>query len=703
MGSVEVLPEELVEEHGNRTLVIAATSLIALNDGLDTTYIRAASGATWGAKFLFTVPTLPAGAVIESVAFKIRHSHFTSTFYGYTYEQVNPVSIFVGRETSGSPTYLGYTAKETFSGPSTSTSIQEVTFPARVKVNDPRGVAYLGELLRQTGARLYASFEVRRSTSANLARIYSAALVVNYNEPATVTILSPTGTEVVSRPSWTWSISDPDDDDQRSYDLRVFTDTQVAATGFSVDVAVPVYSAYQVTSAKTHKATKSIGASGNYVTYLRVGGPFVANTNMLSSWVSQAFVLSLTTPTAPTPAAVYDSQLNAIRVTARGTDNYLTYNQSTMEQQAEADWYPWAGTTITYSTTQAQQGTTSLRLTRTSTTGLAVAMTASNPGEDLSPVTAGDPISGLANFRADTTSRTCRVGILFSGADLAQVSHVFGTGVSDNSSGWTQGTINTTVPVGAVWARITVDAQSVVVGEFHYIDRVAMFPAASVTTWAVGGYATTERHVDVQRSIDAGVTWEDAPAELVAQDPQQQTVSYTDIEAEPGETVHYHLRVSAPNELGELMTSPWSATDDATMAAFVDWYLNDIDGQFGMPVKVRDFKHTPHVPGTVAYPLDGSAAVHSHDGYKDGTLSCKVWLLDSDSNVDFLDLARRGVTLLLRSVLKGEESNRWWVQISGDLPRSLLAASPTATETTPIRDAWDLESLTMVIVDRPEA
>src|SRR5688572_18981452 len=99
MGTVEVLPDLMVLESGSRTLGGGAvSSLAALNDASDTTYIQAAGNLSqkWTGWFRFAVPSIPAGATIRHVQLKHRYSHNTSATPGH--ERFVSVSILVGRQ-----------------------------------------------------------------------------------------------------------------------------------------------------------------------------------------------------------------------------------------------------------------------------------------------------------------------------------------------------------------------------------------------------------------------------------------------------------------------------------------------------------------------------------------------------------------------------------------------------------------------------
>lgn len=695
MGTLEIFPDTLIAETaaGTFQLTGGASTTAVLSDLSDATYVRGNGagiglGTYSGTWLMGPLTGMPAGAVVTGVQLRMRYSNMSPEIW-------EPTNVRVVRPTSGAYSTLGFTRDESIVfAPGTGSTVREWTGPSKDKTAG--GTKYVNELLLEPGTRLAASIDLNRFVASNTARLLSFSLVVTYNEAATVTINAPTGTEVVSRPTWTWSVSDPDGDAQRSFDLRVFTAAQVAAANFSPEGATPVYSAYQVTSAKLHKATRGFGQSGNYVAYLRVGGPVRANNNMVSAWASQAFTLSLTTPTAPTPDATYDSSTNTIDVTAQGTDNQLSYNQSTMERSTDLGWFSGSGGIGSYSTTVAAQGAYSMRMTRGSGTGDSTILTASG-GSFWVPCAPGEGASAVAEFRAGTTGRTVKVGIDFADANYSLVgSTVYGSTVSDNSAGWTQATVSTTCPAGAAYKRVVIHVAALPAGEFHYIDRAGLYPATGITAWTVGGYAMTTRTVDLERSTDSGATWQDVPSTLVVHDPQRQTIRYSDVEAPSGVTMQYRLKVTAPNDLGEPMTSPYSAVATEPMPVFTSWWLNDIVNGTAIAIDVSDFQQTMTVPATVAVPLDGSAAVVSHDGLKDGELTLSCWLLNADDNAAFRTAVESGNSLLLRSVL----AETWWVAFVGDVAKELLRALPVPGEDTPIRHAYK-GKVTLAVVERP--
>lgn len=315
MGTVTLVPDALVTQKGSFTLGGGAVStLAALNDGSDATYVQAAGtlAASWSATYRFPALAIPAGAVVQSVAARIRYSNAN---YLNDYEMIQPESIAVGKPVGTATTFYTFTSGEHPTLWAESSTVTPWTGAPRTQGYDGQ---YLGKLLLTTGARLYAGVVTARNTVHNLARIQALELIVTYNELPTVTVQQPTGVVGVSRPPVAWTHTDPEDDPQVIGHVKFYTSAQVAAGGFDPDVTVPVdeYEKWQTVANLT--PTRPLSPNGGYSAYVRTAQPAVSGVEMWSAWASTAFTLTVTGPTIATFTAVHDPAVNAIHVNAAG-------------------------------------------------------------------------------------------------------------------------------------------------------------------------------------------------------------------------------------------------------------------------------------------------------------------------------------------------------------------------------------------------
>lgn len=661
MGTVEILPDALVKEQGTRTLTGAASSLLALNDASDASYFVNSGGLTsrWSGTFRMAVPSIPAGAVVKTIAVRIRYSHAK---YLPATEMIQPETILVGTPSGTSVRFLTFTVGENINLWSEATAVQELTMPGKAQGFDGQ---YLGKLLTNPLNRIYMGLVTVGNTAWNTARIYSASLIATYNSAPTVTILQPTGVVGASRPPFLWTYTDPENDKQIYFHARIFTAAQVAAQGFNPATTTPAVGEDVWSEKPLWTPPRAVTPNGSYVAYLRAGQLNVAGTPVVSAWDSEPFTLTVAAPAIPTLSAAYNSAANALLVTSQGVENMLSYLHSSFEAATIPGVTLDASTTgaSTQAATAEPDGTWSYQLGRTGTTGTAgMVLPADDTTTDTStfgvPATVGRTYQVRARFRAAATVRTCRVALnWYTATGAANGTSSFGS-ASNTTAGWTEVTQTGVAPAGTAWVKARVEIQSVIVGEVQYVDTVGVFPQA-VGAWTIGGY-TDDLDYDLQRSSDAGVTWEDIPDASFAVNQTDQTVTFYDYQPS-GVTRHYRIRAKTTNNLGDPVASDWSSAQNATMAAFTSWWLRDLTAApdvLSMALRVADAKIREPKPQTVAYGLDDAAATVTHDGIKSDVLSITARLLDSASYDTFRAMMAGGRTLLLQDI----DGQQWYVQ-----------------------------------------
>lgn len=700
MGTIEIFPAATVKEQGSKTLTGGASSLAVLSDGSDASYLRAAGSlaTNWSATFLMQPLTLPAGAIVERVQLRMRYSHAIKA--PPNSEILKPVTVLIGRQTGSGHTFTGFTQGEAVPSYSTALTPQVWTGPFRASTYD--GKAWLGLLLLQTGARIYATADVGRGFAWNTARLYSLSVLVHYNERPTVTLTAPTGTQVVSRPTISWDWVDVDGNQQSYYEARIYTQAQVTAPGFDINDPgriPPVYRAGIYSASTTHVVDRPFGADGNYRAYVRAAHGPVSGSYLWSDWSSQDFTLDVEAPAAPTLTAGYDADAHAVLVEAHGLDNMLSWGHSTFEVVPDPPLIAGANTTLTRTQAQAAHGTWSYQVTRTGSTGTATATVHQASGATWGvPIDGGSPYSARASFRAATTGRSCRITLEFYNVTGALVGSTTGANVTDNSSGWVEATVGpTTAPAAATHARIRCEILSAAATESHYLDKVGLFPGTA-TAWNRGGWDDYE--ILLQRSLDAGTTWEDIPDThaTLGWDPLTRTLTYADYEVPSATTATYRARAEGDNQDGDPIAGDWSTTASATMAAFTDWWIRDLSspGALSMPIQVASKTEDEAKPQTVDFPLDSDAAVVSHDGTKRPALDLEMWLLSKYEHDLFREIIGTGRTLLLQDTL----GQQWYVQTGERTRYEQLRAAPAPGDTAAVRHAHRVD-VRFVSVEKP--
>jgi hypothetical protein len=502
MGQIEIFPAVQVASSGTVVATGAASSLIALNDSSDSSYIvnSGSSRASRGYMLDDFSGSLPAGAVVQSVQMRFRYSHANRPNPS-PYEILKPVTVLIGRQVpigGGAFKYVydGYHGGQQMLDWVASTSITEATF-------HPRQQTYAGEyyadIYARGGRRLFVSLELLADTILNVSRMYSISVLVNYNELPVVAVVDPTGTYSVSRPTITWTYSDPDGDSQTLFHVKIFTDDQVAAAGFNVDTSEALYDVSRWSSVTQHTPESSFYVGdGVYRAYVRVAHNNIGNQQMWSAWDFNDFTLDLEEPQYPVILAEHDASMNAVMIEFQSHDNMLDWNQSSGELTTTAGVTGDTNTTVTNTSAQASHGVRSFQYTRTGSTGTAAFRTTAGLGGIA--VHEGDLYIVLVDVRTQTTARSVSVGISWYDAAGALLSTSTGVASNDASGAWQQRYVIAKAPVGAMTAAVVVSAASVAVSENHYADKLSIlrvhhhvYPqenAADLALWQAGTNTT---------------------------------------------------------------------------------------------------------------------------------------------------------------------------------------------------------------------
>lgn len=168
------------------------------------------------------------------------------------------------------------------------------------------------------------------------------------------------------------------------------------------------------------------------------------------------------------------------RFKVEGWWNRLTANQASIETDTTG-WAAGSNTTIARSTTVADDGVASLRMTSTASGEVSAVATSV-------PCKPGEPIVGMATFRAAVTGRSSRVQLRWLTGAGVTISTTTGSSITSTTSGWTQATVTDTAPVNAEAVQLIVGVTTGGASEQHYSDKHGVFPAdAGTPSWSRGG------------------------------------------------------------------------------------------------------------------------------------------------------------------------------------------------------------------------
>jgi hypothetical protein len=154
----------------------------------------------------------------------------------------------------------------------------------------------------------------------------------------------------------------------------------------------------------------------------------------------------------------------------------------------------------------------------------------------------------------------------------------------------------------------------------------------------------------------------------------------------------------------DTLTDDWRATTGATVTATMTpqnvWVLsNPASVADARVVKVREFKTSAPILGQTFAPIGRNDPIVLTDGGpKFPSFPLKLWALDKATRNFVETVMASGAVLLLRDPF----GNGWYFKAVNTFDKDLMRATATATESTPIRDANEVEA-TAQTVKRPNA
>jgi hypothetical protein len=455
----------------------------ALSDSSNSTFITRTSTtvpASYEAEF--GTQTLSASEKIEFVNLRARVTIGTA---GSIQLSLGVITDRNGREVSYS---VPFTKANTLTITTLDTALKLTTAP--------NGAEWTQTLLDN----LVVKFTDNATASGDRATLVELfADVVTTTQP-TVTVTAPSGTITdTTFPSVTWTYADTDGDPQSAYEIKVFDSTTYGGATFSADTTTPTITTGIVTSSNNGQTLEADLADGTtYRAYVRVA-QLLNGSNYFSAWAYSEFTIDVDAPAPPLISAFFDETSKAIKITIFGRTNALSANQSSLEVDT-VGWEASSNCSIARSTAQASIGSASLQMTATATAD----MTASTTTATKFPVSPNQNFSAIADFRANSTTRSVSVGIRYLTSAGATISTTFGTAVSATSSAFSTASATVLAPPTATHAQVFVKVASAATSEIHYVDKIA-FHAGSTAVFTRGGFA--DLAFDIERSNDDGLTF----------------------------------------------------------------------------------------------------------------------------------------------------------------------------------------------------
>lgn len=177
---------------------------------------------------------------------------------------------------------------------------------------------------------------------ADRSYIYEFYIDIDKSSQGSVTVSAPTGTVTnTASPDVTWAYTDPDNEAQTYYEVKVYSQAQYSAGGFSPDTSVAMWESGEVGSTDVSVPIGALLLNGTYRAYVRAAKT-VNNTPFWSDWAYSQFILSLTPPPTPTLTATWSAVTGAATITVNGaTPTGFTYQRLQVQRSDDG------GTTYT--------------------------------------------------------------------------------------------------------------------------------------------------------------------------------------------------------------------------------------------------------------------------------------------------------------------------------------------------------------------
>ncbi len=137
--------------------------------------------------------------------------------------------------------------------------------------------------------------------NASLINLYKAYINVVYNEVPVVTVTGPTEGGTVTnttRPTITWTFTDPENDTQERYQVKIFSAAQYGIGGFNAETSPNTWSSGEVLSASGSVVVGlDLTNTVTYRAYVKIAD--AGSNGRYSLWDNNTFTINVTAPPAP--------------------------------------------------------------------------------------------------------------------------------------------------------------------------------------------------------------------------------------------------------------------------------------------------------------------------------------------------------------------------------------------------------------------
>lgn len=419
----------------------------ALSDGTDATNVGINDGYIVSSFDTFTLPTNARVRYIRPVI-KLLVSNFTGGYFYITWG---------------------------------TTAYQFATWQS--PINAPGGAYGLPAQARTADGHYWTQFEIDdlQLTSAitngwmsDDGWVYDIYLEVDYNMPPVPAGTGPNASIETLRPLWTWTYTDADGDPQERFRIKVFSSAQIGVAGFDPNTSTPYTDSGEIFSSatswqqpvnllngETYRAYIYVADQGSEGRYnlVDVSGPYAYCT------------CAIRPPGVPAITSVSTQSSDmSYQLNVSDHQNLLTTEDAGFETTS-GSWVAVQNCTVARSTTQAENGAASLRLTATSTSEM-IARTGFYGN-----VFANSVYSVRAAFYTSAV-RVCYAEFEFCDAGGAVLSTTASASVNTTASTWSTQVSTRTAPALTTQLRVRLHVIGHANAEVVYVDNITVTPGA---------------------------------------------------------------------------------------------------------------------------------------------------------------------------------------------------------------------------------
>jgi hypothetical protein len=710
------------------TLVGAASIEAALTDASDASYVEVDDAHGGELTLVLPTPTLPAGCIVQGITFEIRRSRPLGS------GQLNPFWLWKIIMSKGGAfnvplTTHGRTYDGTFTTaiPWTSYSIENSGTGFHVDFPGGEHVA----TMNRDGVILSLGFIPLGGPPG--VRLYRLRTNWWYNEVPAVTVTAPPDPATTSRPSVTWTYSDPEGNPQRSWRAMIIEDGSTSglwpygyagSAGFNPEGVWgrPADSGVQYGAFTSWPVPVGLRNGHTYWAYVRAYSDPVAGLEQASAWTAKRFTVSVTGPPDPAVNVTADSTLSRVRI--EGTEStVVSPNPSHYDVERSEDggatWTLVRGGDFTGVTRgfYVPGGTagwdTPDRAELSVSNGIRVRWRGTLP--DYTPaadmVLAGQSRSASRGWKVSvrsdgklelqwsttgaswnkTATSTVSAGLSNGQEAWIEVEAVFSTNpwsvifrVSTDGTNWTA--VGATVTAaGPATVNNTTSPLEVAGADSHTVSQLTG-TTRRVSVWNAANQLAVDGNwdglaPDTTTFVDlVGATW----THTGTVDHLVTVIDLYDYEATLGVSLTYRARAYRTFVDG-YAASDWVQDAPVTLSPGRWWIKDPLNPDVNMPVSMVEWSRSAPKPMTVDDGIDSTTAIVVHGGVRSERIQATIRTLDKASYDKLVALLKGGRTLLVQGVLGAQ----WYVQ-PGDIQFDIIHASPVAGEGFPIRHAHEI-------------